>query len=68
MFIFFQARMYDLDNEFVSIEIRGSGGTWTPVLSEFSQGMEADYRVKVLFSVPFYGPQDSSLSISLKWS
>ena len=66
MFIFFQARMYDLGNEFVSIEIRGSEGTWTPVLSEFSQGMEADSRVKVFFTLPFCGPQDISLSVSLK--
>ena len=38
------------------MEIGGSGGTWTPVLSEFSKGMEAYSRVKVLFAAPFKRP------------
>ena len=47
------------------MEIGGIGETWTPVLSEFSQGMEADSRGKVLCAAPFYGPQDINLRFSL---
>ena len=47
------------------MEIVGSRQTWTPVLSEFSQGMEADSRGKVLCAPPFYGPQVTSLRFSL---
>ena len=65
---FLEANMWHSGKDFVSMEIGGRAGTWTPVLSEFNQWMEADYRVKELFAVPFYGPLDSSLSISLKWS
>ena len=34
------------------MEIEGSGGTWTPVLSEYCKEMEADSRVKTLFAAP----------------
>ena len=49
------------------MEIGGSGGTWTPVLSELSKEIDAYSRVNVLFAAPFYGPQDIRLRVSLKW-